>query len=110
MAQITLRVDDRLAADVKAAATSSGQSVNEYLTRVLRAATDPETAGTDVARLRERLARAGLLAETGGALAPAPPDAAAVAEAGRRAATGTLVSDLVTEGRSGAGAAAPAGA
>ncbi len=72
--------------------------MNEYITQVLDAATNPEWAGDERQRLRERLARAGLL------LAPRDPrpepDPVAVAEAGREAAArGPLLSDLVVEER-----------
>ncbi|MBA2496996.1 MAG: transcriptional regulator [Acidimicrobiia bacterium] len=74
--------------------------MNEYLTVVLSAVTDPEFAGSEAATLRERLQRAGLLADHREATVPADrPDPAAVVAAGRRAAIGTPLSDLVTEGR-----------
>jgi hypothetical protein len=71
--------------------------LNDYLTRLAEAAVDPELAGDDMARLRERLARAGLVVE------PGPkrrrPDREAVASARRRAGKGTPLSDLVRRER-----------
>ncbi len=100
MAQITWRVDDHLAAQVKAAAGAANRSVNEFLTVVLSAVTDPDLAGSEAATLRERLQRAGLLADHCEIAATGEqPDPAAVVAAGRRAATGTPLSDLVAEGR-----------
>lgn len=71
--------------------------MNEFLTRVLDAVTDPELAGDDAARIRERLARAGLLAEVGPPVVR--PDPAAVAAARRAAGSGTALSDLVSTDR-----------
>jgi hypothetical protein len=71
--------------------------LNDYLTRLAEAAVDPELAGDDVERLRERLARAGLI------VAPGPvrrrPDQKALAVARRRGGSGTPLSDLVKQGR-----------
>jgi hypothetical protein len=98
MAQVTWRVPDELAERVREAARTLGLSVNEYLTRLARAAVDPELAGDGVARTRERLARAGLL------VAPGPPRrrpvADAVAAARAEAGGGTPLSDLVVSDRS----------
>jgi len=71
--------------------------MNEYLTQVLDAATNPDFAGDEAQRVRERLERAGLL------LAPRSPqvrpDAEEVARARAAAGAGTLLSQLVDEGR-----------
>lgn len=99
MAQLTLRIDDELARRLKQVAAEQQRSVNAYAAAVLGAAVDPELAEDELQRVRERLARAGLLAEVG---SPSPrhrPRSAAVAAAGRRAARGTPLSDLVGEGR-----------
>lgn len=97
MAQLTLRIDDELADAIKAAAVARRHSVNRFATEVLRAAVDPDLAGDEAQQVRERLARAGLLAESG-QVRPRP-DAAAVARARRRAGRGTRLSDLVSGGR-----------
>ncbi len=71
--------------------------MNEYVTRVLDAATDPGTAPDEAAALRERLARAGLLAPPG---APRHrPDAGVVARARRAAGKDKPLSEVVNEGR-----------
>ena len=98
MAQVSWRAPDALVEQVKAVAAREGRSLNEYVTRVLRAAVDPDTADDDMTVLRERLARAGILA------APEParsrPDPVLVAEARREFATsGVLASDVVSEQR-----------
>jgi predicted transcriptional regulator len=97
MAQITLRVDDELAGALKAAAQASQRSVNRFVTGVLRAALDPDLAGDEAQRVRERLARAGLLAE--GGPTRRRPDTTAVARARRAAGRGTALSDLVVGDR-----------
>jgi plasmid stability protein len=98
MAQLTLRVDDDLADDLRGMAARRGQSVNALATKILRAFTDPQAAGSDMDEIRERLARAGLLADPPSEPAPRP-DPEAVAAAGRRAAQGKLLSDIVLEDR-----------
>ena len=70
--------------------------MNDYVTAVLDAATDPRLAGSDEERLRERLDQAGLLAEPGAPRRPAREEAAA---ARRRAGQGTSLSQLVSEDR-----------
>ena len=63
MAQVSWRADDELVERVRQVASWSGRSLNEYLTVVLSAATDPELAGSEADAVRERLALAGLLEE-----------------------------------------------
>ena len=98
MAQLTIRVPDELVARVRSAASRNATSLNAYVAWVLDAATDPELADNEAARLRERLRRAGVLVEAlPGDHVPPPADrvAAARAAAGR----GTPLSDLVAQGR-----------
>ncbi|MEJ2868109.1 transcriptional regulator [Actinomycetospora sp. OC33-EN08] len=98
MAQVSWRASDALVEQVRAVASREGRSLNEYLTRVLRAAVDPDTADDEMASLRERLARAGILADTGPARPR--PDPVAVADARREfAASGVLASDVVSDQR-----------
>jgi plasmid stability protein len=98
MIQLTLRVPDDLIGRVREAAKEHGRSVNAWATDVLRAAVDPELAGEEAARVRERLARAGLLA-TGKPRSGPRPDPKAVARARSAAGVGTPLSEIVAEDR-----------
>lgn len=98
MAQLTVRAPEELVERVKAAALGSQRSMNEYITLVLDAATDADLSGSEAERVRERLARAGLLAPPPSPRTP-EPDAESVRAAGRRAARGTPLSELAVEGR-----------
>lgn len=97
MRQLTLRVEDRLADQLKRAAAARAQSVNAYAQTVLAAAVDPDLAGDEADRLRERLARAGLLAEPVARTSRPPADELEAARAA--AGSGTPLSALVSEGR-----------
>lgn len=101
MSQITVRASEDLVGRVRHAAEVSGRSMNEYIVAVLSAATDPELAGDDAARVRARLQLAGLLAAPTNDLAPGRkrPGRAAVAAARKRAGAGTPLSDLVAADR-----------
>jgi hypothetical protein len=97
MRQVTLRLDDALADRLRAVAGERGTSVNALASLVLRAAVDPEAAGSEIERVRERLARAGLLAQP--EPAQVSPSHRAVARARARAGRGTRLSDLISEDR-----------
>jgi hypothetical protein len=97
MAQVTWRAPDALVKRVRQIAESEGRSMNEYLTFVLDAATDPAHAEGDAERLRERLARAGLLAAAGPP--HRRPDGRALARARHAAGRGTPLSDVVARDR-----------
>ena len=99
MVQVTLRLDDALAHDMKRVARDRGESVNAFAARILSAAVDPQFAGTEADRLRERLAAAGLGAVPTGRRT-ARPDPELLAQA-QRAAAGSrkLFSDYVSEDR-----------
>lgn len=97
MAQVTWRGTDELVERVRRAAREHGRSMNDYVTAVLDAATDPDLAGSDADRFRERLARAGLLASPG--TPRTRPPAARVASARAAASRGTPLSRLVAEQR-----------
>lgn len=99
MAQITLRLPDGLAEDLRRTAAERGQSVNAWAAAILHAAVDPEFSGGDAERTRERLRRAGLLAQHGPRQGHRPDDDA-VARARRAAGQGRPLSDYVVEGRS----------
>ena len=98
MSQLTLRISDRLAHQLKAAARARGASVNGWATAVLAAAVDPAYAGDEAQALRERLARAGLLAESA-TPARKRPARRAFARARAAAGRGRALSELVSEGR-----------
>lgn len=98
MAQLTLRIPDQVVPDLKQAAAASGKSLNAWATAVLTAAVDPNLAGDEAERIRERLARAGLLMvlpERG----LRRPRADAVARARGAAGRGRSLAELVSEGR-----------
>jgi plasmid stability protein len=96
-ATLTIRVPPELADRLRSTAAQRGESLNAYATAVLGAAVDPELAGTELQRLRERLDRAGLLASTGEARER--PDPERVARARRAAGRGRSLSDLVGDNR-----------
>lgn len=98
MAQLSIRVHDGLAERVRSAAGLAGRSMNQYVVNILDAATDPELETDDAVRVRERLARAGLL-EPATHGARRRPDRDAVAAARRRAGRGTPLSELVSAER-----------
>ena len=98
MSQLTWRAPEELVTQLKAVAAREGRSVNDYMTRVLRAVVDPDTADDEMTGLRERLARAGILAAP--EAARPRPDPLLVAEARREfAASGVPASDVVAEQR-----------
>lgn len=97
MAQVTWRAPDELVARVRRAADQRGSSVNQFVTRVLDAATDPELTDDESIRVRERLAAADLLASAGPPRSrPADDD---IARARHRAGQGRQLADLVRDGR-----------
>jgi hypothetical protein len=98
MAQLTIRATDELADRVRMAARTSGRSVNSYVVGVLDAATDPDLTGDEAGRLRARLEQAGLLVHLPRRRG-SRPDRRAVDAAGRRAARGTPLSEIVVRER-----------
>lgn len=99
MPQLTLRVDEQLASEVKAYASRAGRSVNAWVTAVLRAATDPDLDDSEAERTRARLARAGLLVVPQARRGLKAPDPRRLTRARRAAGRGTRLSDLVAAGR-----------
>jgi hypothetical protein len=97
MEQMTWRAPADLIERVRRAARRQHRSMNDYVTAVLDAATNPSLVGDEAGRLRERLDLAGLLAEPGKHRRRPPREAAASAR--RRAGTGTALSQLVSEDR-----------
>ena len=97
MAQVTWRAPEELVERVRRAAAQRSSSINEFVTRVLDAATDPELTDDESLRIRERLSAAGLLAPSG---PPRPrPAEDDLARARRRAGQGNPLADLVRDGR-----------
>ncbi|CAN5159761.1 hypothetical protein BH24ACT1_BH24ACT1_04860 [soil metagenome] len=98
MAQLTLRLDDDLVASLKLKAEEEGRSVNSLAAFTLRALVDPDLAGDEAERLRERLKRAGILAEFPRLNRPRQ-DPEVVARARASAGKGKRVSDIISEDR-----------
>lgn len=95
---MTWRTTDEILAQVRRQAEAHGRSLNEWVSTVLEAASDPSNAGTQAEQVRERLARAGVLDSVVEVPGPAL-DPTRVAAARARAGVGTPLSQLVTEGR-----------
>jgi hypothetical protein len=99
MEQMTWRAPADLIERVRRAAHRQHRSMNDYVTAVLDAATNPSLAGDEAERLRERLDLAGLLAEPGERRRRPPREAAASARRRAGTGTGTALSQLVSEDR-----------
>jgi hypothetical protein len=99
MAQLTIRLDDVLASEVKAEVAAQGHSVNSWVVAVLDAAVNPDLEDSELARTRGRLERAGLLARPRSETGTARPDRRHVEAARKAAGTGTQLSRLVSDGR-----------
>lgn len=98
--QLTLRMDEALADRLKHAAAARGQSVNAFAGAVLGAAVDPDLAGDEIDRLRERLGQAGLLAVYEDKPSSEPPSEQALEAARRQAGSGRPLADILLEDRS----------
>lgn len=99
MSQLTLRVSEQFASEMKAAARASRQSVTQWAMAALRAAlTRRKSPSAEAEAIRERLARAGLLAEEA-PRRPRRPPRAVVAQARAAAGKGRALSELVSEDR-----------
>jgi hypothetical protein len=99
MAQLTVRLDDELAREIKAQAEEQGCSVNGWVVALLAAAVDPDLEDSELARTRARLARAGLLSAPRRRTRATPPDPRRVARARKVAGEGTPLSRFVADGR-----------
>lgn len=98
MGQVTWRVPDELLEQVRHQAQAQGRSLNDWVTTVMAAASDPAYAAGEAAQVRERLARAGLIEFPSGE-SPRRPDARRVKAARARAGAGRPLSELVAEQR-----------
>lgn len=90
---MTWRTTEEHLERVRRQAAARDRSLNGWVTLVLDAATDSDLAGSEAARVRERLDRAGLLAP-GGAERGWPSEAR-VRRARAATGRGTPLSDLV---------------
>ncbi len=99
MQQFSVRLTDERGAAIRRLAAARGRSINQTFEDLVAAATDPAHAGDDLAALRERLDRAGLLADLGELPAVQAPSADDLARARAAAGRGTPLSDLVSAGR-----------
>lgn len=95
---LTLRVPDEVADRLRGAARGQGRSLNAFATAVLTAAVDPDYAGSEIERIRERLAQAGVLATTAPS-AKQRPDPARVRRARAAAGRGRPLSEYVSDQR-----------
>lgn len=98
MKQLTLRVSDELASELKSAAAERHKSVNALASTALEVLVNPELEGTEAEVIRAKLARAGLLMTLPRKNIERPSDEE-FARARAAAGKGTLLSDLVSEGR-----------
>lgn len=99
MAQMTWRTSDELLERVRRQAVDHGRSLNEWVTTVLDAASDPSSASSPAAELRERLARAGILSDVSQRSGPSTVDPDRLAAARAAAGRGTPLSDVVVANR-----------
>lgn len=98
-AQITWRADEALIARLRLHADHHGLSMNEFITQVMSAVTDPTFAASPAEQVRERLRSAGLLVELTHDDTDTDIDWDEVERAGIRAARGRPLSQIVIEGR-----------
>lgn len=100
MAQLTIRLDDDLAEVCKRVAAQEGESLNGWVVKVLRLSTDPDHEPTGIERTRERLRRAGILAEGPRSTRERPP-ADRLARAAAAGGRGTPSEVLIRQDRDG---------
>ncbi len=92
---MTWRTSDELLERVRRQARTHGRSLNEWVTTVQSAASDPAYAGDEAQELRERLARAGVLDDPAPA-SRARPAPARLAKSRAAAGRGTPLSGIVS--------------
>ena len=98
MGQMSWRVSDSVLERARQQAVAHGHSLNEWVTLVMRAASDPAYASSEADKVRERLAMAGLLQAPRTAHGKRPSNRA-LAEARAEAGRGTPLSEIVTTER-----------
>lgn len=99
MAQLTVRIDDQLAQQIKIHAGAVGRSVNRWVVAVLSAAINPDFSDSESERTRARLARAGLLHQPVNTAVIAPPNQAELKRIRKKAGSGTPLSKLTSKDR-----------
>ena len=99
MAQMTWRASEELLERVRKQAVQQGKSLNEWVTAVLDAVSNPDTAGSERAQIRERLAVGGLLQAQSSEPEASRPSRRQFEAARAAAGHGTPLSDLVAKGR-----------
>jgi hypothetical protein len=99
MATVTLRLPDGLLAECKQAAALEQLSLNGWMVRLVQAAVEPGNEPDGRSRLREKLRRAGILAEVEHRDNMPRPSPEELAEAMEAAAHGTSLSDIVSANR-----------
>ena len=99
MAQMTWRASEELLERVRHQALQQGKSLNEWVTEVLDAVSNPGTAGSERQQIRERLAAAGLLEVPSDESAFVRPSRRRFEAARAAAGKGTPLSEIVSKGR-----------
>jgi predicted transcriptional regulator len=99
MEQFSVRLNDEHGRAVRRLAAARGRSINQTFEDLVAAATDPALAGDELAALRERLSRAGLVFDVSALPSVVAPTDDELQRARSAAGRGTPLSDLVSEGR-----------
>lgn len=96
---MTWRASEELLERVRHQAAQQGKSLNEWVTEVLDAVSNPGTAGSERQQIRERLAAAGVLQAVSSEAAVARPGRRRLEAARAAAGKGTPLSEIVSKGR-----------
>ncbi len=101
MAQITLRIEDQKADELRQLAAREDRSVNAILSSLVDMVLDPSTAATDDQELYERLVRAGLAdaSPSSASVGSRRPSRQELAVARASLIGGPLASDLISQER-----------
>ena len=96
---MTWRASEELLERVRHQAAQQGKSLNEWVTDVLDAVSNPGTAGSERGQIRERLAAAGLLEAPTTDVGASRPSQRRFEAARVAAGRGTPLSDIVSTDR-----------